>query len=72
MAFELKDGQGSLFKNTKKQKENHPDYQGECKVGGVKYRISGWKKKSAKGTDWLSLSVQPDRAGEKHDDGTPF
>ena len=26
MAYEMKEGSASLFKNTRKQSENHPDY----------------------------------------------
>jgi len=59
MAFELKDGAGSLFRNNKKEKPTHPDMTGEIKIDGKVYRVSGWTKESPKAGKWLSLSVQP-------------
>jgi hypothetical protein len=59
MAYETKDGSGSLFKNDKKETEQHPDYNGSVKVGGVEYWISAWIKTGAKGTKYMSLSVRP-------------
>ena len=58
MAFELKDGQGSFFKNAKDGVENRPDYRGEFKLDGALYKISGWIKEGPKGK-WMSLSVEP-------------
>ena len=61
MAYELRDGQGSLFPN-KKLKENHPDYRGDVMIGDVLYEMSGWKKVSKTGKAFLSLSVRPKQA----------
>ena len=35
---------GVLFKNDRKEKENHPDYRGNIEVDGKEYYIKGWKK----------------------------
>jgi hypothetical protein len=45
VAFIQKPGQGSLFKNDRKESENHPDYRGSI-VGpdGTEYWLDGWKK----------------------------
>lgn len=59
MAFELKDGQGSLFKNDRKEKPGQPDYRGELKVDGEIMELSAWLKTSAKGTKWMSISMKP-------------
>lgn len=58
MAYELKDGQGSLFRNERKEQDNHPDYAGSIMVGGVEYWLNGWLKTGAKGK-FFSLSVKP-------------
>ena len=48
MAFEQKDMTGALFRNKKKsqQKENAPDYTGDCMIAGYKFRIAAWLKES--------------------------
>ena len=58
MAYEQKDGQGSLFKNDKAGVETRPDYKGSCTIGGVQYWLSAWIKDGDKGK-WMSLSAQP-------------
>ena len=56
---------GALFKNTKKEKESHPDYRGECEIIGQKYEIAAWIKDSKAGNKYMSLSFQVPR--EKQD-----
>ena len=36
---------GSIWKNDKKQTENHPDFTGSLDVDGVEYWVSAWKRK---------------------------
>jgi hypothetical protein len=57
---------GAFFANTVKTNPKGPDYQGDILVdlktlgiGDGKYtlKLAGWKKTSAKGTSFLSLSV---------------
>ena len=57
MAFELKDGQGSFFRNDKGENPNRPDYRGEFKMNGTMFKISGWIKDGPKGK-WMSLAVE--------------
>jgi hypothetical protein len=52
---------GVLFKNDRKEKENHPDYKGSINVNGVDFWLSAWIKSGAKGK-FMSLSVQPKEA----------
>ena len=61
MAFETREGQGALFQNDRKDKDGQPDYRGNVRIGGVLYRLSGWRRESNSGTRWLSLAVQPDQ-----------
>lgn len=65
MAYEKRDNSGSLFKNTKKEKDTHPDYDGTITVDGVDYWLKAWIKKGQKGT-FMSLAVNPkqERAAE--------
>lgn len=58
MAWEHREGQGSLFNNKYKEKDSHPDFTGEIMIEGEVYRISGWKKRSQSGTSYMSLSAK--------------
>ncbi|WNG69325.1 hypothetical protein [Cupriavidus gilardii] len=58
MAYELKEGQGSLFVNDRKDKDSHPDYRGQVKINGQEFWLSAWIKTGARG-DWISISAQP-------------
>lgn len=48
---------GVLFKNSRKQKETHPDYTGTINVDGVDYFLDAWLKDGAKGK-FYSMSVK--------------
>lgn len=58
MAYEQRDNSGSIFKNEKKESENHPNGTGKAMIGGVMYYVSAWTKEGAKGK-WQSLSFKP-------------
>lgn len=58
MAYEIKEGQGSLFKNDKKESDNHPDYKGSILINGVDCWLSAWLK-TGKNGKWMSLSAKP-------------
>lgn len=59
MAYEVKPNSGSLFVNDKKEADNHPDFRGSAIVEGVEVWISGWKKRTKDGKQWLSLAFKP-------------
>ncbi len=63
MAYEQKELSGSLFKNDRKEQDNHPDRTGSALIDGVEYWVSGWIKDSGKGP-WLSLAFK--RKDVKH------
>jgi hypothetical protein len=48
---------GSLSKNKKKEKEQHPDYRGSATIAGVDYWISGWANEGSDGK-YLGLKFQ--------------
>lgn len=58
MSNEPRNFSGALFKNTRKEQPNHPDYNGTAMIGGVHMWVSAWVKESAKGTKYMSLSFK--------------
>lgn len=52
--MEKKDNSGVLFRNT--NKETQPDWKGSCKVGGVDFFLSMWKKDAKSGAGYFSLA----------------
>lgn len=56
MAYELKEGQGSLFRNADKEHDKQPDYKGKIMIGGVEYRLSAWIKEG-QSVKWLSIQA---------------
>jgi len=63
MAYEHKEGTGSLFPNTK-TKDTQPDVKGNIMIGGKLIKLAGWLKKRNDGSDWISLSVDDKPAGD--------
>lgn len=59
MAYEMNDNSGSLFKNSRKEKDTHPDFTGKAKIDGVDYWQSAWKKVGKDGSSYLSFSYKP-------------
>lgn len=56
MAYERKDGQGSLFPN-EKQNDRQPDYKGYLQLNSKQYEVALWKKTSQKGAEYISMQV---------------
>lgn len=51
---------GIVSKNTKKEKDTHPDITGSINVEGKEFWLNGWKKDRNDGTgSFYSLSVKP-------------
>ena len=51
---------GSLFKNDRKELDNHPDYNGSINIEGKDFWLNGWLKESKKdGKKFFSLSEKP-------------
>ena len=58
MAYETKDNTGSLFKNTRKEKETHPDMTGSARIDGHDVWLSAWTKTDKNGGKYLSIAVK--------------
>lgn len=56
MAYERKDGQGSLSPN-EKQNDRQPDYKGYLQLNGKQYEVALWKRTSQKGAEYLSIQA---------------
>ena len=50
---------GALFKNERKEKETHSDYNGTVNVNGEDFYLNAWLKESKAGKKFFSLSVKP-------------
>jgi hypothetical protein len=60
MAYEIREGNGSLFRNDKKEQgSNQRDYNGSCLINGQEMWISAWLKTGQNGTNYMSLSFEP-------------
>jgi hypothetical protein len=57
--FQMKDGEGSLFKNEKKSKDTDAEYNGSVRVNGIDFTINAWKKQAKSGLSYLKMSVRP-------------
>ena len=51
------ENRGALFKNTKREKDTHPEYNGTVNIEGVEYWISAWVKDGKSGK-FFSLSFK--------------
>ena len=50
---------GVLFKNDKRETENHPHAKGSINIEGKEYWLSAWTQTSKAGDRYQSLSAQP-------------
>ena len=63
MAYEHKEGQGSLFKNDR-QNDRQPDFKGTILIGGTTYEIAAWNRTSQNGREYLSLQASLPRQND--------
>ena len=69
MAYEKKEGEGVLFTNKYKDKDDKPDYTGDILIDGRLIKIGGWVKQGRKGaSNFISLRV----SNYKKPEAVPF
>jgi uncharacterized protein (DUF736 family) len=66
MSEERRDNSGIVFRETERRSERSPDFRGKAMVGGVAYRVAGWRKRARNGEEFLSLAFSLD------EERTPF
>lgn len=58
MAYEMRHGSGSLFKNDKKTTDKHPTLKGKVMLPNGEVRwVSAWSKRTAAGEPWISFNI---------------
>jgi hypothetical protein len=53
--YEHKEGRGSMFQNTRKEKDTHPDWRGDIMINGTVMEICSWWNEE-KGFHSLSIT----------------
>jgi len=67
MAYEIKPGNGSIFRNQYKKEDKHPDYKGQVRTpDGQLLDVACWLKEGKNGK-FFSVSLKAPR----DDDGAP-
>lgn len=70
MAYEQKNGTGSIFKNKFKEEAKHPDYRGIYKDhSGKEWSVAMWVKEGAKGK-FFSMAMSEPQPQQKT--GAPY
>jgi hypothetical protein len=60
MAYEMKPGQGSAFRNERKLEERHADFNGRIMLpDGTTCWLDVWKKRKQDGEVFVSVRVRP-------------
>jgi len=55
--YEIRLNKGSIFKNSYKKQDTHPDYKGKINVDGVIKEISLWVNETAKGVKYFGVRI---------------
>lgn len=58
MAYELKEGQGSLFQE-ERQSDRQPSHRGSILLEGKTYDLAAWERTSKGGKTYISIQATP-------------
>jgi uncharacterized protein (DUF736 family) len=61
---------GAIFLNDRKegQSEKAPTHRGSLLIKGKKFKVSGWKRQTKAGANYLSLAIEEDTGERKPKD----
>ena len=59
------DNSGAIFKNTKREKETHPNMTGTATIEGIDYWVSAWTKVGKDGNKFITMAYK--RKNQKED-----
>ena len=66
--YELKDGNGTAFKNKRKSETKHPDFSGEVKLQGKLHFLDVWVKQTKAGDNYFSIRVGNEKRPKESSD----
>lgn len=64
--YERKNNSATLFTNSFKDSDKHPDMKGEALIGDVVYKMSAWRNSDKNGNDYYSMKFQTEQEAEKY------
>jgi len=76
--YQRKNGDISIFRNERKEKESQPDYTGSALIDGMEHRVSLWVKEGNKGKFFAGRiepkaeRIEPKPATRVETDDLPF
>jgi hypothetical protein len=65
MSYQLKEGQGSLFKNVNKKAPAQPDWTGNVMINGQEMRLAAWVKEGKSGKFFSLQLSENEKAKEQ-------
>lgn len=70
--FKHKEMEGSLFENSYKERDSHPDMKGTIVFNNISYSVAAWKNTTKSGGKYLKLKVSEPLESKRQDDPKPY
>jgi len=64
MAFGLKEGRASLWRNEHRKSDKSPEYTGDGMLNGQKVRLLAWVKQTTRGRKYFSIVIVKDEKAQ--------